>query len=74
MKRYIKNAEEPISKEDKLKDAIGTLQDDFSFAIDGISKLSADGNTDKALELVNSLSEMINASIEEMAENIASEE
>ena len=71
MKRYIRNAEEPTSKQEMVDDQIDILKDDFNYAIDGIYKLSADGNADKALELLSSLSQMINASIEEIAEGIA---
>ena len=74
MKRYIRNAEQGTSKQDMVDDALGTLKDDFNYAIDGIYKLSADGDTDKALELTSSLSQMINASIEEIAEGISNGE
>lgn len=70
MKRYIRNAEQ-TSAEDRFADAMGILKDDFNFAMDGIDKIATDGNIPRALELVNGLSEMINASIEEMAETIA---
>lgn len=70
MKRYIRNAEQ-TSAEDRLADAMSILKDDFNFAMDGIDKIATDGNIPRALELVNGLSEMINASIEEMAETIA---
>ena len=74
MKKYIKNAEEPMSKEDQLKDAIIQLKDDFDFAISGIEKLAADGDVDRALELVSTTSAMINGAIEEILENSTSEE
>ena len=74
MMKYIRNAEEPTSKEDQLKDAIMQLKDDFDFAISGIEKLAADGNLDRALELVSTTSAMINGAIEDIAEDIASEE
>ena len=70
MKRYIKNAEQPTA-EDRLSDAMGILKDDFDFIMDGISKIATDGDVPRAMEIVNGLSEMINASIEEMAETIA---
>ena len=70
MKRYIKNAEQPTA-EDRLDDAMGILKDDFAFVMEGISKIATDGDIPKAMEIVNGLSEMINASIEEMAETIA---
>lgn len=74
MKRYIKSAENSSSKEDLLTEAIDKLQDDFDFAISGIEKLAADGNIDKAIELVSTTSQMINGAVEEMAENISSAE
>lgn len=74
MKKYIKNAEEPISKEDQLKEAMIQLKDDFDFAVSGIEKLAADGDVDRALELVSTTSAMINGAIEDIAEDIASEE
>ena len=70
MKRYIRSADQ-LTAEDRLNDAMNTLKDDFNFVISGIEKISADGDTARAIELVNGLSEMINASIEEMAESIA---
>ena len=74
MKRYIRNAEEGKSKQDMVAEAIDILEDDFKYAVDGIYKLSADGDTDKALELASSLSQMVNASIEEIAEGISTGE
>lgn len=74
MKKYIRTAQEPTPKEEVLKDDIDQLKDDFDYAMSGIEKIAADGDVDKASEIVRSLSEMINASVEEIAENIASEE
>lgn len=74
MKKYIRTAQEPSPKEEVLKDDIDQLKDDFDYAIYGIEKIAADGDVDKASEIVRSLSEMINASVEEIAENIVSEE
>ena len=73
MKRYIHAAEQP-SVEDQFNDQVSILKDDFNFAVDGISKIAADGDYGKAAELINGLSEMINASVEEMAEAISAEE
>ncbi len=74
MKKYIRTAQEPSPKEEVLKDDIDQLKDDFDYAMSGIEKIAADGDVDTASEIVRSLSEMINASVEEIAENIASEE
>ena len=74
MKRYIRSAEESVSKEDILRDSIATLKDDFDFAISGIEKLATDGNIAKAMEQVNALSAMINGSVGEIAEDIAAAE
>lgn len=73
MKRYIKSAESTTA-EDAVNEALSTLKDDFNYATDGIAKLAADGETGRALELANGLSEMINASIEEIAESVAQSE
>lgn len=70
MKRYIRSADQPTA-EDRLNDAMNVLKDDFAFAMAGIEKISADGDTARAIELVNGLSEMINASIEEITETIS---
>lgn len=70
MKRYIRSADQPTA-EDRLNDAMDVLKDDFNFAMAGIEKISADGDTARAIELVNGLSEMINASIEEITETIS---
>lgn len=74
MKRYIKNAEETSTKEDLLNESIDQLKDDFDFAISGIEKLAVDGDIDRALELVNTTSAMINGAIEDIAEDIAATE
>lgn len=71
MKRYIRNAQESTTKEELLDESLDTLKDDFDYAVDGIAKLAADGDIDQALEQVNALSGMINASIEEIAEKVA---
>lgn len=73
MKRYIKSADEEMTVEDRLNDSMSILKDDFNFLLDGISKIAADGDVAKATEIANGLSEMINASIEEMAEGISAE-
>lgn len=70
MKRYVRSADQPTA-EDRLKDAMDVLEDDFAFVLEGIRKIATDGDYQKAMELVNGLSEMINASIEEMAEAVA---
>lgn len=70
MKRYIRSADQPTA-EDRLNDAMNVLKDDFAFAMAGVEKISADGDTARAIELVNGLSEMINASIEEITETIS---
>jgi len=72
MKRYIRSAEQPTA-EDRLNEQINQLKDDFNFLIDGIEKLGYDGDLSSATEIASGLSEMINASIEEMAESISAE-
>ena len=73
MKKMIRAAEQP-SVEEKLNDQLSALKDDFNFVMDGIDKIAADGDVDKALDLARGLSEMVNASIEEMAEAISIED
>ena len=72
MKRFVHAAEQP-SVEDKFGDDMDKLQDDFDFVMSGIEKIASDGDYSKANELINGLSQMINASIEEMAEGISAE-
>ena len=75
MKRYIKTAKEPAaSAEDIFSENLDKLKDDFAFAISGIEKLAADGDLDRATELVNTTSAMINGAIEDIAEDIAAED
>ena len=74
MKRYIRSAEESVSKEDILRDSIATLKDDFDFAVSGIEKLATDGDVNGAMEKVNALSSMLNSAINDIAGNIASGE
>ena len=71
MKRYIRNAEESTSKDEIFSDSLSKLKDDFNFAMDGIEKIAADGDIDRAIELVNTTSAMINGAIEDIAEDIA---
>lgn len=73
MKRYIKTDSEPekVSQEDLLNELMGTLKDNFNFAIDGIDKIASDGDVSGALEKARTLNEMIDGAIGEIAEDIA---
>lgn len=73
MKRYIKTDSEPekVSQEDLLNELMGTLKDNFNFAMDGIDKIASDGDVSGALEKARTLNEMIDGAIGEIAEDIA---
>lgn len=73
MKRYIKtdSAPEKVSQEDLLNELMGTLKDNFNFAMDGIDKIASDGDVSGALEKARTLNEMIDGAIGEIAEDIA---
>lgn len=72
MKRYIHAAEsQSPSAEDRLNDILSVLKDNFNFAIDGIAKIAADGDIAGAIEQANTLNEMIDGAVGEIAEDIA---
>ena len=73
MKRYIKSNEQPTA-EDRLNDTLAVLKDNFDFAVDGIEKIAADGDVTGAIEKANTLNEMIDGAIGEIAEDIAIDE
>jgi len=73
MKRYIKSNEQPTA-EDRLNDTLSVLKDNFDFAVDGIEKIAADGDVTGAIEKANTLNEMIDGAIGEIAEDIAIED
>lgn len=70
MKRYIRSAENTTA-EDRLNDIMSILKDNFNFAIDGIAKIAADGDVAGAIEQANTLNQMIDGAIGEIAEDIA---
>lgn len=75
MRKFIVCAKDTnTSKEDMFADALDKLEEDFDFAISGIEKLASDGNIDRAIELVQTTSAMINGAIEDIAEDIATAE
>lgn len=72
MKIYIKSAEtDRPSAEDRLSDLISVLKDNFDFAISGIEKIASDGDYTKAIEQAQTLNQMIDGAIGEIAEDIA---
>lgn len=70
MKRYIRSAENTTA-EDRLDDIMSILKDNFNFAIDGIAKIASDGDVAGAIEQANTLNQMIDGAIGEIAEDIA---
>lgn len=70
MKRYIRSAENTTA-EDRLDDIMSILKDNFNFAMDGIAKIAADGDVSGAIEQANTLNQMIDGAIGEIAEDIA---
>lgn len=75
MKRYVRSAEDSApSAEDRLNDILAVLKDNFNFAVDGIEKIAADGDTTGAIAKANTLNEMIDGAIGEIAEDIAIED
>lgn len=72
MKIYIRSAEtDRPSAEDRLNDLLSILKDNFDFAISGIEKIAADGNYNQAIEQAQTLNQMIDGAIGEIAEDIA---
>ena len=72
MKRYIKNAEDTApSAEDRLNDILNVMKDNFNFAMEGIEKIASDGDYTKAIEQAQTLNQMIDGAIGEIAEDIA---
>lgn len=72
MKRYIKNAEDAApSAEDRLNDIINVMKDNFSFAVEGIEKIAADGDVSSAIQKANELNDVIDEMILGIAGDIA---
>lgn len=73
MKRMVRAAEgeASTSARDNFEDKIDVAEDNFSFAIDGINKIAADGNLARAEELITQLNSMIDSAITEITSDIA---
>lgn len=69
MKKYIKSAEEKVTLQDRIGEIQDGVEDDFAYIIAGIEKLVRDGgeSTDRALALLNELSETLQGFINSIA-------
>lgn len=69
MKKYIKSAEEKVTLQDRIGEIQDGVEDDFAYIIAGIEKLVRDGgeSTDRALALLNELSENLQGFINSIA-------
>lgn len=70
MKKMIKCADE-VTVEERLKDDISAIKDDFDYAVSGIEKIAADGDFATASELIAQVKESVNVVIEAIASDIA---
>lgn len=69
MKKYIKSADEKVTLQDRIGEIQDGVEDDFAYIIAGIEKLVRDGgeSTDRALALLNELSENLQGFINSIA-------
>ena len=69
MKKYIKSADEKVTLQDRIGEIQDGVADDFAYIIAGIEKLVRDGgeSTDRALALLNELSESLQGFINSIA-------
>ena len=69
MKKYIKSADEKVTLQDRIGEIQDGVEDDFAYIIAGIEKLVRDGgeSTDRALALLNELSESLQGFINSIA-------
>ena len=69
MKKYIKSADEKVTLQDRIGEIQDGVEDDFAYIIAGIEKLVRDGgeSTDRALALLNELSETLQGFINSIA-------
>ena len=72
MKKYIKSAEEKVTLQDRIGEIQDGVEDDFAYIIAGIEKLVRDGgeSTDRALALLNELSETLQGFINSIASEV----
>ena len=62
--------DENISKEDLLQDRIKKIQDNFSYAVDGLDKLIADGRADDAEIIASQLEEGVELAVDAIAQTL----
>lgn len=69
MKKYIKSADEKVTLQDRIGEIQDGVEDDFAYIIAGIEKLVRDGgeSTDRALALLNEISETLQGFITSIA-------
>lgn len=65
-------AAEETTADDKLQAAIDVTDDNFSFVIDGINKISADGYPADAQMILDTLDDAINSAIAQVSAILAS--
>lgn len=65
MKRVIKAATE-AKGEEAFNEALDNIQDDFDYFVDGLDKMSRDGNISEALRLALEAKEVINNLIDKV--------
>lgn len=66
MKRVIKAANE-TKGEEAFNETLSDIQDDFDYFVDGLDKMSRDGNTSEALRLTLEAKEAINSLIDKIS-------
>ena len=72
MKRCIMSAD-AIEAEDMLKETISQLEDDFDYAVDGIAKLAADGDTATAQAIAEDLAASVDSIIKQVSGELVAE-
>lgn len=68
MKKFIYAADG--AKEDRLKELIDSIGDDFDYAVAGIEKLHRDGNDGIAMEQAQALSDTLQSVISAITEQV----
>lgn len=66
-------AEGQTKGQEAFDEAMGNLEDDFAYVIDGLEKLSRDGNSSEALQLVLEMSSAVQTMTDKIAAAIAEE-
>ena len=75
MRRFICRPQSILAANDnedtRVADISSIMKDDFNFALDGFDKLNREGQTNKALEIMNTLHADIQAAIAASSDAIA---